>query len=114
VALLHLDQVEDARPVLRKALEGLREIGYAEGLAWCLFAAAGCLVRERRVRNARLLVGVGEAMLEETGAGLGLAETRLHAAVTAQLDEGARSERETSRDLDRDEEALDLALQSLD
>jgi len=113
VALLHLDQVEDARPVLRKALEGLREIGYVEGLAWCLFAAAGCLVRERRVRDAGLLVGVGEAMLEETGAGLGPAETRLHAAVIAELDEGALSERETSRDMDRDE-ALDLALLSLD
>jgi tetratricopeptide (TPR) repeat protein len=113
-ALFHLRRVSEARLLFRETLLRLRELGYSEGQAWCVMAAAAVLANDGRTHDAGRLLGAAEAMIEEIGVNIGPSERNLCDIVTRGLDEATLNElREAGRRMARDE-ALDLALQSLD
>jgi predicted ATPase len=114
VALLHLDRSDEARELLKEVLVGLQDLGYAEAIAWALLAAATALLARGINEAAAELIGAAERILDETGAYIGPTERRLHEPLPAFIrDHGLDDARRSGREMTLDE-AVDLALQSLD
>ncbi len=78
VALLHLDRADEARELLKEVLIGLRELGYLEGVALALLAAATALRMRGEAHAAAELFGAGERILDESGAHVGPTERLLY------------------------------------
>jgi serine/threonine-protein kinase PknK len=83
-ALIQLGRRADARPRLGEALEGVLKLEYPELLGWCLTAAAA-LAASSDGRDAAVLLGAAEAVMEAAGVTFGPAEERLRAIVLSEL-----------------------------
>jgi predicted ATPase len=90
-ALIQLDRVDEARPHLEEALDGVLELDYPELLGWCLAAAAAVAV-SADARDAALLLGASEAVMDSVGVAFGPAEQRLREIVLSELRESQSSE----------------------
>jgi predicted ATPase len=113
VALIHLDRREEACRLLKDVLLRTRELGYTEAIAWALLATAAWLVSNGRVVPAARLSGAAERVLDETGTQLGPTERSLHTVVTRSIEDEALDHVRTSGREMTDEQAVDLAVQSL-
>jgi predicted ATPase/class 3 adenylate cyclase len=85
-ALIQLGRIEESLAHLREALEAVLQLDYPELLGWCLTASAAVAARSDG-RDARLLLGAAEALMDEAGATFGPAEQRLRELVLSELDE---------------------------
>jgi predicted ATPase len=83
-ALIQLGRVAEARQPLGDALDGVLRLEYPELLGWCLTAAAA-LAASSDGRDAAVLLGAAEAVMEAAGAAFGPAEERLRAMVLSEL-----------------------------
>jgi tetratricopeptide (TPR) repeat protein len=69
-ALIQLDRGDEARPHLEEALDGVLELDYPELLGWCLAAAAAVAV-SAEARDAAVLLGAAEALMDSVGVAFG-------------------------------------------
>jgi predicted ATPase/class 3 adenylate cyclase len=114
VALLHLDRTDEGCELLKDVLVGLLDLGYVEGVALALLAAATALRTREDAETAAELFGAAERILEETGAYIGPTERRLYDPLTAFVrDRDLDDRRGAGRALTVDQ-AVDLAIRSLD
>jgi len=114
VALLHLDRADEAKLLLKDVLPGLRDLGYLDGLACALLASASALMAHEGGRTAARIFGAAERILDETGVHIGPTERRLSDSLTAFIAErGLEEARSSGRDLSA-EDAVELAVRSLD
>ena len=114
VALLNLDRGDEARELLKGVLVGLRDLGYAEAAAWALLASATAFLEFGEDELTARIVGAAERILDETGAYTGPTERHLHEPLTAFIhDRGLDEARLTGRAMTLDD-AVDLAVRSLD
>jgi predicted ATPase len=114
VALLHLDRGDEAKLLLKDVLPGLRDLGYLDGVACALLASASALMAREGGRTAARIFGAAERILHETGVQIGPTERRLSDSLTAFIAErGLEEARSSGRELST-EDAVQLAVRSLD
>lgn len=99
---------------VKEVLVGLRDVGYAEGVAWALLAAATALLARGIDEPAAKLLGAAEQILDETGAYIGPTERRLHEPLPAFIRDHGLDDARLSGYAMTLEEAVDLAVRSLD
>jgi predicted ATPase len=85
-ALIQLDRADEARPHLEEAFDGVLKLDYPELLGWCLMAAAAVAVNAE-ARDAAVLLGASEALMDSVGVAFGPAEQRLREIVLSELRE---------------------------
>jgi predicted ATPase len=113
VALLYLDRDDEARQLLKDVLARAVELGYLEGVALALLAAATALSSCEADSVAACVFGSSERILDETGAHIGPTERRLYDPLTKFVAERhLEADRQSGRELTT-EAAVDFAMRSL-